>query len=109
MPEIYERHLQDGEDRQRDEKLNTRQRDVLGTHDHGVAIDRQTPSTSAVLARYIHLDRRLTVAEHEGLGGWKEVKEAIKRADVDATVKQALRAKPSHTGLTARRQKYFPT
>jgi len=94
------------------EKLNTRLKKdkFLGNGTITVSyIDCQTPSVCAVPGgAFIHLDRRLTVGDTKA-SAVKEVKDAIKRSGVDATVKVLRYARPSYTGLTYETEKYFPT
>lgn len=72
-------------------------------------IDCETPSMCAVPGgAFIHLDRRLTVGDTK-TSAVREVKDAIKRAGVPATVKVLRYARPSHTGLVYETEKYFPT
>jgi putative selenium metabolism hydrolase len=71
-------------------------------------IDCKTPSLCAVPGQaYIHLDRRLTVGDTKK-SAVAEVKDAIKRAGVDAKVEVLRYARPSYTGLTYETEKYFP-
>ncbi len=56
---------------------------------------------------YIHLDRRLTVGDTKK-SAVAEVKDAIKRAGVDAKVEVLRYARPSYTGLVYETEKYFP-
>lgn len=94
------------------EKLNTRLKKdkFLGNGTVTVSyIDCQTPSVCAVPGgAFIHLDRRLTVGDTKA-SAVKEVKDAIKRAGVDAKVEVLRYARPSYTGLTYETEKYFPT
>jgi putative selenium metabolism hydrolase len=71
-------------------------------------IDCKTPSLCAVPGQaYIHLDRRLTVGDTKK-SAVAEVKDAIKRAGVEAKVEVLRYARPSYTGLTYETEKYFP-
>jgi putative selenium metabolism hydrolase len=71
-------------------------------------IDCKTPSLCAVPGQaYIHLDRRLTVGDTK-TSAVAEVKEAIKRAGVEAKVEVLRYARPSYTGLVYETEKYFP-
>jgi putative selenium metabolism hydrolase len=71
-------------------------------------IDCKTPSLCAVPGQaYIHLDRRLTVGDTKK-SAVAEVKDAVKRAGVDAKVEVLRYARPSYTGLTYETEKYFP-
>src|SRR5439155_4647159 len=72
-------------------------------------IDCQTPSRCAVPgAAYIQLDRRLTTGETAELA-LKEVRDAVKRAGVDAKVELLKYAEKAYTGTTYQTDKYFPT
>jgi putative selenium metabolism hydrolase len=72
-------------------------------------VDCKTPSLCAVPGQaYIHLDRRLTVGDTK-TSAVREVKEAIKRAGVKASVEVLRYARPSYTGLTYETEKYYPT
>ncbi len=72
-------------------------------------IDCKTPSLCAVPDRaYIHLDRRLTKGETKE-SAVAEVKDAIKRAGVEATVEVLNYDVPSYTGLVYPTEKYYPT
>jgi putative selenium metabolism hydrolase len=71
-------------------------------------IDCKTPSLCAVPGQaYIHLDRRLTVGDTKK-SAVAEVKDAVKRAGVDAKVEVLRYARPSYTGLVYETEKYFP-
>ena len=71
-------------------------------------IDCKTPSLCAVPGQaYIHLDRRLTVGDTKK-SAVAEVKDAIKRAGVEAKVEVLRYARPSYTGLVYETEKYFP-
>ena len=72
-------------------------------------IDCQTPSRCAVPgAAFIQLDRRLTVGETKEQA-LKEVREAVKRAGVEAKVELLKYAEKAYTGLTYPTDKYFPS
>lgn len=72
-------------------------------------IDCQTPSRCAVpAAAYIQLDRRLTKGETKEQA-LKEVRDAVKRAGVDAKVELLSYAEQAYTGLTYPTEKYFPS
>ncbi len=94
------------------EKLNTRLKKdkFLGKGTITVSyIDCETPSMCAVPGgAFIHLDRRLTVGDTKA-SAVREVKDAIKRAGVPATVKVLRYARPGYTGLVYETEKYFPT
>jgi len=94
------------------EKLNTRLADdsFLGKGTVTVSyIDCKTPSMCAVPDRaFIHLDRRLTRGETKEIAV-AEVKDAIKRAGVEAEVEVLKYAVPSYTNFTYETEKYFPT
>ncbi|MFH1745855.1 MAG: YgeY family selenium metabolism-linked hydrolase [Planctomycetota bacterium] len=94
------------------EKLNGRLRsdDFLGKGTIAVSyVDCKTPSLCAVPDQaYIHLDRRLTVGETKN-SAMKEVRAAVKRAGVSATVKVVRYEKPTYTGLRYPAESYFPT
>ena len=94
------------------DKLNERLRhhDFLGKGTITVTyIDCQTPSFNAVPDRcYIHLDRRLTVGDTKE-SAIAEVKEAIRRAGVEANVTVPVYNTPSYKGLVYDTEKYFPT
>jgi putative selenium metabolism hydrolase len=71
-------------------------------------IDCKTPSLCAVPGQaYIHLDRRLTVGDTKK-SAVAEVKDAIKRAGVQAKVEVLRYSRPSYTGLVYETEKYFP-
>jgi putative selenium metabolism hydrolase len=93
------------------EALNTRLKgdEFLGKGTITVSyIDCKTPSLCAVPGQaYIHLDRRLTVGDTKK-SAVAEVKDAIKRAGVEAKVEVLRYARPSYTGLTYETEKYFP-
>jgi putative selenium metabolism hydrolase len=93
------------------EALNERLKgdDFLGKGTITVSyIDCKTPSLCAVPGQaYIHLDRRLTVGDTKK-SAVAEVKDAIKRAGVDAKVEVLRYSRPSYTGLTYETEKYFP-
>jgi putative selenium metabolism hydrolase len=93
------------------EALNERLKgdDFLGKGTITVSyIDCKTPSLCAVPGQaYIHLDRRLTVGDSKK-SAVTEVKDAIKRAGVDAKIDVLRYARPSYTGLTYETEKYFP-
>lgn len=94
------------------EKLNKRlKKDAfLGNGTITVSyVDCKTPSLCAVPGQaYIHLDRRLTTGDTKA-SAVAEVKDAVKRAGVDAKVEVLRYARPSYTGLTYETEKYFPT
>jgi putative selenium metabolism hydrolase len=72
-------------------------------------IDCQTPSRCAVPgAAFIQLDRRLTVGETKEQA-LKEVRDAVRRAGVDAKVELLTYAEKAYTGLTYPTEKYFPS
>jgi putative selenium metabolism hydrolase len=72
-------------------------------------IDCQTPSRCAVPgAAFIQLDRRLTVGETKEQA-IKEVRDAVKRAGVEAKVELLKYAEKAYTGLTYPTDKYFPS
>src|SRR3954465_2742849 len=72
-------------------------------------IDCQTPSRCAVPgAAYIQLDRRLTTGETSDLA-LSQVRDAVKRAGVEAKVELLKYAEKAYTGLTYQTDKYFPT
>jgi putative selenium metabolism hydrolase len=72
-------------------------------------IECDTPSLCAIPDRaYIHLDRRLTRGETRE-SAVAEVKEAIKRAGVEATVTVLRYSVPSYAGLVYETEKYYPT
>ncbi len=94
------------------EKLNERlaNDDFLGKGTVAVTyVECSTPSLCAVPDRaYIHLDRRLTLGETKEIA-IAEVRDAVKRAGVDAEVEVLRYAIPSYTGLVYPTEKYFPT
>ncbi len=94
------------------EKLNARlpSDDFLGKGTVTVSyVDCKTPSMCAVPDQaYIHLDRRLTAGDTK-TSALREVRAAVKRAGVSATVKVARYEKPTHTGLVYPTDSYFPT
>ncbi len=94
------------------EKLNDRLPDheFLGKGTVAVTyIDCKTPSFNALPDRcYIHLDRRLTGGDSKE-SAVNEVKEAIQRAGVEATVTVPIYNNPSYKGLVYETEKYFPT
>ncbi len=72
-------------------------------------VDCRTPSLCAVPdGAYIHLDRRLTAGETKATA-LREVREAVRRAGVRATVAVPTYDRPTHTGLVYPTEKYFPT
>ena len=94
------------------EQLNTRlaSDDFLGKGTITVSyVDCHTPSMCAVPDRaYIQLDRRLTVGETKA-SALREVRDAVKRAAVDAKVAVAKYETPTYTGLKYPTESYFPT
>jgi putative selenium metabolism hydrolase len=94
------------------ERLNTRlaKDDFLGPGTVTVTyVDCKTPSMCAVPdAAFIHLDRRLTTGETKTLA-IKQVKDAVRRAGVEARVEVLRYAKPAYTGRAYETEKYFPT
>ena len=71
-------------------------------------IDCKTPSLCAVPGQaYIHLDRRLTVGDTKQ-SAVAEVKDAIRRAGVEAKVEVLRYSRPSYTGLVYETEKFFP-
>jgi putative selenium metabolism hydrolase len=69
----------------------------------------QTPSMCAVPGQaYIQLDRRLTTGD-TAKSALAEVRDAVKRAGVDAKVELLKYAEKAYTGLTYETDKYFPT
>ncbi|HEX8522489.1 MAG TPA: YgeY family selenium metabolism-linked hydrolase [Tepidisphaeraceae bacterium] len=94
------------------EKLNKRLKKdkFLGNGTITVSyIDCQTPSRCAVPgAAYIQLDRRLTTGETAELA-IREVKDAVKRAGVQAKVELLKYKERAYTGNTYETDKYFPT
>jgi len=72
-------------------------------------VDCKTPSMCAVPDRaFIHLDRRLTTGDTK-TSAIREVKQAIRRAGVSATVALRTYDKPTCTGLVYPTESYFPT
>jgi putative selenium metabolism hydrolase len=72
-------------------------------------IDCQTPSRCAVPgAAYIQLDRRLTTGETAD-SALAEVRDAVKRAGVEAKVELLKYDAKAYTGETYQTDKYFPT
>jgi putative selenium metabolism hydrolase len=72
-------------------------------------IDCQTPSRCAVPgAAFIQLDRRLTVGETADQA-LEEVRDAVKRAGVEAKVELLKYAEKAYTGLVYTTDKYFPS
>lgn len=94
------------------EQLNERIRDheFLGKGTIAVTyVDCQTPSFNAVPDRcYIHLDRRLTIGDSKE-SAVEEVKDAVRRAGVEAEVTVPKYDTPSYKGLVYETEKYFPT
>jgi putative selenium metabolism hydrolase len=94
------------------EKLNKRlkKNKFLGDGTITVSyIDCETPSMCAVPgAAYVQVDRRLTIGETK-TSAVREVKDAVKRAGVKATVKVIRYDKPTYTGLVYETESYFPT
>jgi putative selenium metabolism hydrolase len=94
------------------EKLNKRLKKdkFLGNGTVTVSyIDCQTPSRCAVPgAAFIQLDRRVTTGETKEQA-IKEVRDACKRAGVEAKVELLNYAEKAYTGLTYPTEKYFPT
>jgi putative selenium metabolism hydrolase len=94
------------------EKLNKRlkQDPFLGKGTITVSyVDCKTPSLCAVPGQaYIHLDRRLTTGDTK-TSAVAEVKDAIKRAGVEAKVEVLRYDRPGYTGLSYETEKYFPT
>jgi putative selenium metabolism hydrolase len=71
-------------------------------------IDCKAPSLCAIPGQaYIHLDRRLTVGDTKK-SAVAEVKDAIRRAGVEAKVEVLRYSRPSYTGLVYETEKYFP-
>jgi putative selenium metabolism hydrolase len=93
------------------EALNERLKgdDFLGKATITVSyIDCKTPSLCAVPGQaYIHLDRRLTVGDTKK-SAIADVKDAIKRAGVEAKVEVLRYSRPSYTGLVYETEKFFP-
>jgi putative selenium metabolism hydrolase len=72
-------------------------------------VDCKTPSRCAVPGEaYIQLDRRLTIGETKE-GALAEVREAVKRAGVEAKVELLTYEGKAYTGETYGTEKYFPT
>jgi putative selenium metabolism hydrolase len=72
-------------------------------------VDCQTPSRCAVPgAAFIQLDRRLTVGETKEQA-LAEVRDAVKRAGVQAKVELLKYAQKAYTGLVYPTEKYFPS
>jgi putative selenium metabolism hydrolase len=72
-------------------------------------VDCQTPSRCAVPgAAFIQLDRRLTVGETKEQA-LAEVKDAVKRAGVEAKVELLKYAEKAYTGVVYPTDKYFPS
>lgn len=94
------------------EKLNKRLKKDKFLGDGTITVsyvDCQTPSRCAVPdGAYIQLDRRLTTGETKA-SALREVRQAVKKAGVEAKVELLKYAEPSHTGLTYPTEKYFPT
>jgi putative selenium metabolism hydrolase len=94
------------------ESLNDRLREdaFLGKGTVTVSyVDCKTPSRCAVPnGAFAHLDRRLTTGDTKA-SAIREVKEAIKRAGVQAKVEVLRYGVPSYTGLVYETEKYFPT
>jgi len=69
----------------------------------------QTPSLCAVPDQaHIHLDRRLTAGETRA-AALREVRQAVRRADVAAAVTVARYDRPTHTGLVYPAESFFPS
>lgn len=94
------------------EKLNGRlKRDkFLGKGTVTVSyVDCKTPSMCAVPGEaYIQLDRRLTIGETKEMA-LAQVRDAVKRAGVEAKVELLKYEEKAYTGLTYGTEKYFPT
>jgi putative selenium metabolism hydrolase len=94
------------------EKLNARLKSdpFLGKGTITVSyVECKTPSLCAVPDRaYIHLDRRLTTGETRA-SALREVRDAAKRAGVQAKVEVPRYATPSYTGLVYETDKFYPT
>lgn len=94
------------------ERLNERLRrdEFLGPGTVAVTyVDCKTPSMCAVPdAAFIHLDRRLTTGETKELA-IRQVKDAVRRAGVEARVEVLRYARPAYTGRVYETEKYFPT
>ena len=107
-----QRRLQDRQGRPRDRRAQQAAQgdEFLGKGTITVSyIDCKTPSLCAVPGQaYIHLDRRLTVGDTKK-SAVAEVKDAVKRAGVEAKVEVLRYAGPSYTGLVYETEKYFPT
>lgn len=72
-------------------------------------VDCRSPSLCAVPDRaYIHLDRRLTIGETKR-SALSEVRDAVRRAGVQASVRVPTYDTATHTGLVYPTEKYFPT
>jgi len=72
-------------------------------------IDCKTPSRCAVPdGAFIQLDRRLTTGE-TAKQALKQVREAVKKAGVKATVELLKYAEKAYTGIVYETDKYFPT
>ena len=72
-------------------------------------IDCKTPSMCAVPGQaYIHLDRRLTAGETKE-SALREVRDAVRRAGVTASIELAKYERKSWKGLTYPTENYFPT
>lgn len=94
------------------EKLNDKLRphDFLGKATVTVSyVDCKTPSMCAVPDKaYIHIDRRLTIGDTKE-SALKEIREAVERVGVKATVAIPRYDKKTWTGLTYPTDSYFPT
>jgi putative selenium metabolism hydrolase len=94
------------------ERLNERLREdpFLGKGTVTVSyIECSTPSLCAVPDRaYIHLDRRLTRGETKE-SAVAEVEDAVRRAQVEATVEVLKYSVPSYSGFVYETEKYYPT
>jgi len=94
------------------EKLNARLKthEFLGKGTVTVShVDCRTPSLCALPDRaYTHLARRLTVGDTK-TSALREVREAVRRAGVHASVRVPTYDAPTHTGLVYPTEKYFPT
>ena len=94
------------------EKLNERlaHDEFLGKGTVTVShIECDSPSLCAVPDRaYVHLDRRLTRGEDAEIAV-NEVKDAVKRAGVDADVEILRYSVPSYAGMLYETEKYYPT
>jgi putative selenium metabolism hydrolase len=72
-------------------------------------VDCKTPSLCAVPDQaFIHLDRRLTTGETRATA-LRQVREAVRRAGVQAKVEVRRYEKPTCTGLVYPTESYFPT